>query len=298
MTLDSFTLPSFAKINLHLRLLGRREDGYHDIFTVFQTVSLHDSLSFEHHDKGFELTCNEPNVPVDDSNLIIRAAKALASKFGVSGGASIFLEKKIPMGGGLGGGSSNAATTLLGLAKLWEISVDANDLHEIATDIGSDVSFFMYGGTALGTGRGNVIEPMGEFGAPWVLIVMPDISVSTAKAYAALNFQNLTNEDANRILRVCRTEAESRDFLHSALKNDFEPTVFAAHPEVGRVKQTLIDLGANQALMSGSGASVFGIFDKQETRQAALKALDTEVNWRKFAVATVSRDKYREKVGF
>jgi 4-diphosphocytidyl-2-C-methyl-D-erythritol kinase len=289
-----FTLPSFAKINLHLRVLRKGADGYHDIFTIFQTISLSDSLAFERKENGIELKCDDPRVPTDDSNLIIRAANALRTNCGVSVGAAICLNKQTPIGGGLGGGSSNAATALIGLSKLWHITANIYQLAEIAAELGADVPFFLHGGTAIGTGRGTIIESIDDFSAQHMLIVTPDVSVSTAKAYAELNAQNLTNEETNRILRVCRSEAESRDFLHSALKNDFEPTVFAAYPEIGRVKQTLIELGARQALMSGSGASVFGIFDKEETRQAALKALDIEVNWRKFAVATISRSSYRE----
>ena len=138
---------------------------------------------------------------------------------------------------------------------------------------------------------------MQDSSAPWMIVVTPDVHVSTAHAYVGLMAESLTNTDLNRILRVCRTEAESPDFLQAALINDFEPTVFAGFPEIGRAKQRLLDLGASRAMMSGSGASVFGIFDKEETRQAAMKALDNEVNWRKFAVAAVSRSEYREKMG-
>ena len=146
----------------------------------------------------------------------------------------------------------------------------------------------------MGTGRGNEIEDMSDFVAPSIVLVTPNVHVSTAAAYAGVDAENLTNESLNRILRVCRSEAESPDFLSGALINDFEPTVFAAFPEIGRAKQRLIELGASRALVSGSGASVFGFFDKEETRQSALKALDTEVNWRKFAVAAVSRETVRQ----
>lgn len=280
-----FTLPSFAKINLHLRVLGKRDDGFHEIFTVFQTVSLADELSFEAADE-LELVCDDPVVPVDETNLIIRAAKTLNSGLG----ARITLTKRIPMGGGLGGGSSNAAVALIGLNRLWDLGHSEGKLSVIAADLGSDVPFFLTGGTALGTGRGHEIEHLPDLSAPYVVLITPNVHVSTAAAYAGLDAQNLTNTEVNRILRVCRSEAESQDLLHSALINDFEPTVFAEFPEIGRAKQRLIELGANRALMSGSGASVFGIFDKEETRQTALKALDNEVNWRKFAVAAVSRE--------
>lgn len=288
----AFSLPSFAKINLHLRVLGKRGDGFHEIFTVFQTISLADELTFESSGK-LELQCEDPSVPAGDTNLIIRAARELSS----DRGARITLRKRIPMGGGLGGGSSNAATALIGLNRLWGLERSVKELDLVGAGLGSDVPFFLSGGTAIGSGRGTEIESVEDFGASNLVVVTPDVHVSTGEAYTGIQAENLTIAEANRILRVCRSEAESPDFLRSALVNDFEPTVFARFPEIGRVKKTLLELGADRVLMSGSGASVFGIFDKEETRQAALKALDNEVNWRKFAVAAVSRDEYREKLG-
>lgn len=287
------TLPSFAKVNLHLRVLGKREDGYHDIFTVFQTVSLHDTITFEESASEIVLECDEPNVPTDIRNLVVKAANRIRDRYQVLKGAYIRIEKRIPMGGGLGGGSSNAAVALIGLTRLWRLNARVQDLEPIAADLGADVPFFLHGGTMIGEGLGTSLNEVAEFEAENMIIVTPDVHVSTAAAYEALRAESLTNAEANRILRVCRSEAESPDFLHSALRNDFETTVFAAFPEIGRAKQKLIDLGARQVLMSGSGSSVFAIFDKEETRQTALKALDNEVNWRKFAVAAFSREEYR-----
>ena len=290
---SGFSLPSFAKINWHLRVLGKREDGFHELVTVFQTVSLNDTLHFEEADE-LELTCDDPNVPTDEQNLILKAARFLLEANRIKKGARIHLEKRIPSPGGLGGGSSNAAVALIGLQRLWEIDVDDIELNHIAASIGSDVPFFLHGGTAIGTGRGEVIEESGDADERFLLVVTPDDSVSTRDAFERLSLPTLTNEELNRILTVCRPEAESRDFRHAVLKNDFEESVFFAHPEIRRVKETLLELGAVNAAMSGSGASVFAIFDKQETRQTAIKALDQESTWRKFAVATISRDQYRE----
>ncbi len=291
-----FTLPSYAKVNLHLRILGKRPDGFHDVSTLFQMISLRDSLSFSPAET-VELTCDDPGIPVDGQNLIVRAAEALKRRFSVNDGARIHLEKRIPSPGGLGGGSSNAAVALLGLKRLWQIDVLDAELNETAAGLGSDVPFFLHGGTALGTGRGEVIEPIEDLDESFMVVVTPDISVSTPQAFAAINAESLTYEAQNRILRVCRDEAESLDLHHTVLKNDFETCVFAAFPEIGEVKATLLNLGAVNALMSGSGASVFGIFDNIETRQAAIKALDhTRSTWRSFAVATVSRSQYREEL--
>ena len=289
----SFSLPSFAKINLHLKVLGRRDDGFHEIFTIFQTVSLCDELFFELREKDIELTCSDETLPAGGSNLIVRAANILKANLGIDKGASIRLSKSIPIGGGLGGGSSNAATALIGLARLWDAKMSAAELSVIADQLGSDVSFFLYGGTAVGSGRGSEIEEIEDFRADLMIIATPHVHVSSAEAYADLGASNLTIKGPNRILNV----SSSAQLLNRELTNDFEKTVFARYSEVGRAKQKLLELGAKQASMSGSGASVFGIFDNEETRQTALKALGEEANWRSFAVAAVSRNDYREALG-
>lgn len=289
----SFTLPSFAKLNLDLRVIGKRDDGYHELFTVFQSVSLFDEISFAEGNL-IDLTCNDSNVPTDGRNLIVKAADILRERFGVTVGAKMHLRKRIPAPGGLGGGSSNAAVALTGLTRLWHLDISFEMMLEIAGEIGSDVPFFLYGGTAMGFGRGTRIEPIPDIRAEYLLIVTPDVHISTADAFRDLNAANLTSGNSESILVNCRFNAESLDLRHAALKNDFESSVFISHPQIALVKQTLLDLGAVNALMSGSGASVFAVFDKEETRQTAMKALDEQVNWRKFAAATISRDKYRE----
>ena len=294
MSGETLTLPSFAKINLRLEVIGKRSDGFHDLCTIFQTVSLRDTITFAALNEGDVLTCSDPAVPTAENNLIIRAAQALRERYRITKGMRVHLEKQIPSPGGLGGGSSNAAVTLLALRRLWDISASDAELHDIAAELGSDVPFFLVGGTALGIGRGTELSELPDFKCESMLLVTPDVDVSTREAFNGLNVQSLTNPESKRILQICRFEAESRGFAHSAMKNDFEESVFTQHPEVRRVKETLISLGAGQALLSGSGASVFGLFDRKETRQAAMKALDNEINWRKFAVATISRSKYRE----
>ncbi|MBP6004446.1 MAG: 4-(cytidine 5'-diphospho)-2-C-methyl-D-erythritol kinase [Pyrinomonadaceae bacterium] len=290
---SDFSLPSFAKINLLLRILGKRPDGFHELFTVFQSVSLHDRIRFARA-KEIKLTCTSNRIPTDERNIIFKAALALKTKFGYSEGAELRLEKRIPSPGGLGGGSSNAAVALLGLNRLWQLDASIEKLQTIASELGSDVPFFLYGGTAIGIGRGDKLEAIDDIEESAILIVTPKVRVSTARAFSRIEAPTLTKEDVERILRVCRLEAESLLPRQSTLINDFEQSVFNAHPEVLRVKSTLLELGAVNAAMSGSGASVFAIFDKTETRQAAIKALDHESTWRKFAVATISRSEYRE----
>ncbi len=293
MSDKSFTLPSFAKINLRLRILGKRGDGFHELCTIFQTVSLFDEISFEEHDEIF-LTCSDGKIPLDETNLIVKAGQVLKNEFKIKMGAKIHLEKRIPAPGGLGGGSSNAAVALLGLATLWDLKIDFKKLIEIGAKLGSDVPFFFYGGTALGTGRGTEIISIEDSHEKYLLIVTPDLEVSTAAAFARLDAPYLTNETSKSILKICQIEADNFDLRQSKLINDFEKSVFEFQPEIKRVKEKLLELGAVQASLSGSGASVFAIFDKEETRQATLKALVNETNWRKFAVATISRNEFRE----
>lgn len=291
-----FSLPSFAKINLDLRIIGRREDGYHEICTVFQTISLADRIAFEAAD-DLVLTCSDPEMPVDDGNIIIKAANSLRGRYGVAKGARINLEKNIPSPGGLGGGSSNAAVTLIGLARLWQLDISAGSIADIAAGLGADVPFFLNGGTAIGTGTGTTLFPIRDFACDTLAVVTPNAVISTAEAYSALGVPSLTKADLNRILLNYRFWAENVDFRSADLKNDFEKTVFASHLAVERASLKLKELGAVTVLLSGSGASVFGIFDKQETRQTAMKALGNEANWRSFAVATVPREQYREALG-
>jgi len=289
----SFTLPSFAKINLHLEVLGKRDDGFHELVTLFQTVSMCDELTFERTESGLDIHCDNADLPVDETNLVMRAGAELRRGTGIALGARISLRKRMPIGGGLGGGSSNAAVALIGLSRLWELNSTVEQLEAIAKKLGSDVPFFLHGGTAIGSGRGDIIQSIDDFPGEYLIIVTPNVQVSTSKAYVGLGAANLTNVGSNRILNVSRVaEIMSRD-----LKNDFEKTVFAAFPEIERVKSKLLDLDAKQALMSGSGASVLGIFDNEETRQTSVKALGQETDWRSFAVAAISRKEYREKLG-
>ncbi|MBK9216508.1 MAG: 4-(cytidine 5'-diphospho)-2-C-methyl-D-erythritol kinase [Chloracidobacterium sp.] len=291
-----FSLPSFAKINWTLRVLGKRDDGFHELFTVFQTVSLYDRLTFSPA-QDLSLTCNQPWIPLDGRNLVIKAANALNKAVGGSFGAAIHLKKHIPSSGGLGGGSSNAAVTLIGLRRLWRLHISDERLISIAAEVGSDAPFFLIGGTALGAGRGERLESMDDIVAANMLIVTPRVRVSTRTAFAGLNAPALTSDAPERILSVSRNGADLIDPLRSELTNDFERSVFVAYPEIERVKRALLDLGAANAALSGSGASVFAVFDKQETRQAAEKALASEATWRKFAVSTISRREYREALG-
>ena len=300
MSAKRFTLPAFAKINLHLSVLGRREDGYHEIRTIFQTITLHDNLTFEALDAPhLELLCggDAPDVPTDESNLILRAGRALRARFAVRGGARIGLEKRIPAGGGLGGGSADAAITLLGLAHLWELETDREALAAMAARLGADVPFFLSGGTALGTGLGTDVWPLDDAPQVPLVVVTPGVKVSTAQAYKALNATALTKEEPAAILPISRVEPQISASLREVMRNDFEAVVFRLEPEIERARDRLLEAGARGALLSGSGASVFGVFDNSEVRERALRALDGERRWQVFPCETLSRSGYLKALG-
>jgi 4-diphosphocytidyl-2-C-methyl-D-erythritol kinase len=291
-------LPSFAKINWTLRVLGKRRDGYHEIATVLQSISLCDEISFElrEADDEIRLTCDDPSIPVDDANLIVRAARALSSTRGVNRGVNVSLAKRIPAKGGLGGGSSNAAVALLALNRLWRLGLGTADLRQIGSGLGADVPFFLSGGTAVATGIGTEIEPVSDVGRQWLIVLTPNASVSTATAYAALNAPSLTTSESIPILSSSFTEPFIADSGQWSLHNDFEGVIFEIEPEIRRAKFALLDAGARGALLAGSGSSVFGIFTDEAARDQALDNLRCEAGWRVFACHTLSRGEYLQAI--
>ena len=298
MSAEKIHVPAFAKINLGLRVHGRRPDGYHEISTVFQTVSLRDTLSFQATtDEKLELVCSDPSIPTDESNLVLRAAAALRERFGVKQGARVGLEKVIPAGGGLGGGSADAAVTLAALAALWELETNAAELAEIGARLGADVPFFLYGGTALGTGTGTDIRPLVDAPKMHLVVVAPGVHVSTAGAYRALGAPALTKVEPLVNLSVSRTEADFPDSLCDVWSNDFEAVVVRLYPEIGRARERLVEASAHRVLLSGSGSSVFGVFESEGEAGRAGAALRAESGWRVFACETLTRAGYLAALG-
>ncbi len=287
--MSTVVIPAYAKINWVLRVVGRRPDGYHELDTVFQTVSLCDVLSITPTDDGeIRLTCDHPGLAADGTNLVERAAHDLRAAAGVSSGAIIHLEKKIPMGAGLGGGSGDAGATLLALNALWRAGASPETLWTIAARLGADVPFFLSGGTARGTGRGDVIEPMPDVHAPHLLLVNPGIEVPTARVFRHLS-AGLTSEKPERILPAC--SFSPGDGLPASLTNDLEETVFALFPPVEAVWRKTRALGARAVRMSGSGATIFAVFDSESARARAQADLATH-GWSVWACRAVSRKEY------
>jgi 4-diphosphocytidyl-2-C-methyl-D-erythritol kinase len=261
---------AYAKINLGLRILRRRSDGYHDIETVFHRIDLFDEITFEP-SESISLATTDPTVPSDDHNLCVRAALALRYSTGVHWGASMRLTKRIPAGAGLGGGSSDAAATLLALRKLWNLDVPESELIRIALTLGSDVPYFLRAGTAYATGRGEALEYFTLELPYWVLVVFPGIPVSTAWAYQNMDVAGLSRRppatsSLRHIVSECATDP-ARLAMH--LGNDFEPLILKAYPAVAQLKQVLSGYGADLALLSGSGSSVFGLYRREADARAA-----------------------------
>jgi 4-diphosphocytidyl-2-C-methyl-D-erythritol kinase len=295
---DTLTLPSFAKINWALHVLGRRPDDYHELRTIFQTVTLHDRLHLTPSEDGrIEIRCDTPSIPVDESNLIYAAASALRERYGKRQGARVSLEKRIPAGGGLGGGSSNAAVTLLALAHLWRIETSGSELAELGASLGADVPFFFTGGTAEGRGLGTQISPLADVDETHLLIVTPGVKVLTAEAYKALNAPALTKANGDIMLSSSRAGAQFPGFVPYNLHNDFERVVLRLEPEIERAKKALGLVGARATLLAGSGASVFGIFDSREAQARAAVLLEAERGWRVFSCRTLGRAGYIKALG-
>lgn len=292
MNHPSLSLPSFAKVNWSLQILGKRPDGYHEIQTILQTISIHDDLTFERREgEGITLSCDDPEIPTGEENLVVRAAQGLAKRFAVSYGVDIQLVKRIPTRGGLGGGSSNAAVTLLALTRLWNLDITAEQLAEIASSLGADVPFFLRGGCAVAKGIGTNLKSLPDGETRHLIVIHPQVSIATADAYNALNSPALTSNIPIPILSRSFDEATPPDSSR-ALTNDFEPVIFDMEPEIERAKLALLQAGARGALLAGSGSSVFGIFADRAAQQRALNELQLEVGWRVFDCVTVSRIEY------
>lgn len=286
---SSLQINSYAKINWTLDVLFRRADGYHELRTIYQTISLCDRLRLTQTAGAIEIICDDARVPTDAANLAHQAARLLRAATGAKAGARIEIDKRIPVAAGLGGGSSNAAATLVGLSRLWRVTISEREMFDLAAQLGSDVPLFLVGGTVLGVGRGEEVYPIEQAECEYLLLVNPGLAVSTATAYGSL--ARLTRKDAPRIIPFTLLAAKAIRELPLAARNDLEATVTAAHPEIAEVKRQLLSSGARHALMSGSGATVFGVFDNSETSERAQSVLRAAGYWCKRAHA-VNRQAY------
>jgi len=290
-------LPAFAKINLRLEIVGKRADGYHELRTIFQTITLHDELRLRVAKlRGIHLSVrgNESlSREASQKNLVYRAVETLQRELRIRGGVEIELRKKIPAGRGLGGGSSDAAAALQGYLRLTGRKLRQTRLLEIAASLGADVPFFLLGGRALGIGRGDEIYALPDSRKQTFLVVSPrDIHVPTPDAYRwvkahALPSARLTKRAADpKLLEFCALCWSTQG---SGLSNDFERPVFRRHPRLGRIKRGLLQRGATEASLAGSGSAVFGIFPSPALARRAAVGFPHDQT---FVCETLSRDRY------
>jgi 4-diphosphocytidyl-2-C-methyl-D-erythritol kinase len=298
--MKSVRIPAHAKVNLRLDVLGRRADGYHELRTIFQAISLHDTLVLEAMRKpGVDLRIDgnaqlagEPG----KNNLVHRALDELGRELGLRQGVRALLTKRIPVGRGMGGGSSDAAAALVGLLRLAGKRVPLERLMTIASGLGSDVPFFLQGGRALGIGRGEEIYPLPDVPKRTVLVISPhEIAVPTKDAYRWISegqSEELTNrQDPTRLLQFCALCWSPQG---GALSNDFEAAVFPRYPRLDAIKRELLQQGAAGASLAGSGSAVFGIYQHPAMARRAARAFPQD---QVFLCSTFSRVEYRRKMG-
>jgi 4-diphosphocytidyl-2-C-methyl-D-erythritol kinase len=284
--MSSLRVPAFAKVNLRLDVLGRRPDGYHELRTIFQSLSLHDTLQLTRKRSPgilLEITGDAALAATKD-NLVVRALEAAQRELRLGGGIHAELHKRIPVGRGLGGGSSDAAAALAALVQLTGRRLPAGRLVEIAAGLGADVPFFLFGGRALGTNRGDEIYPLPDLPRRTVLIVSPrEIAVSTPEAYGWLGRRLTKRIPASRLWSFCALCWSPQE---GGVANDFEAAVFRRHPRLGRIRRVLVERGAAEAALAGSGSAVFGIFrSPAQARRAARQFPEDQV----FLCRTLSR---------
>lgn len=263
-----------AKINLYLEVLGRRPDGFHEVRTIIQAVSLFDELEFRVCGGGeVSLACAHPDLPTDERNLVVRAARLLQRRYGVSGGAAIALKKRIPVGGGLGGGSADAAVSLLALNRLWELDAPLEELAELAAELGSDVPYFLWGGAALCEGRGERVSPLPCARPMHYVLVTPPCSVSTGRAYEALEKTLTERTCAGNNVSEALLNGDAK-LLGRCLRNDLEAAALGLCEDLRELRRKLEEARAachaQGLLLSGSGSSFFMVVaGEREARRAA-----------------------------
>ena len=284
-------LAALAKLNLDLHVLGRRPDGFHELRTVFQTISLADTIEIAFTPAPKTTIALDDGLQIPD-NIVLKAAALAMDAMRARGRVELRLRKRIPMGGGLGGGSSDAAAVLLALPVLAGRAIGMPRLIELAAQLGSDVPFFLLGGAAAGIGRGAELIPLPDAPPQPGIVLSTGIPVSTAAAYSALSPQLTTESQQNKIVSFqSRLWSQGELRAGQAGSNDFEAVVFAQHPQLARWKRRLQKLGAKPAMMTGSGSALFGLFCSREEVSRAIRSIEGEV--KVFPISLVNRRQYR-----
>ncbi len=292
-------LRAFAKVNLGLKILGKRPDGYHEIRTVYQTLALHDRLSISLRDRSSEITveCDDPKIPGGRANLVTRACESWRRARKFRAGIHVHLEKRIPAGSGLGGASADAAAALLGLERLTGNRLGLEARMRLAAQLGSDVPLFLWGGRVLGCGRGEEVYPMQDFPARDCLVIFPGFGVLTAEVYREAGRKaSLRLTGKRKGPNIDSFGAWSHLSLEDwgPAENDFEQVVFARWPELASLKRRLIRAGAETASLTGSGSAVFAVFVSARRLLSASKLVPA--GWQKFRTRTLPRAEYESRM--
>jgi 4-diphosphocytidyl-2-C-methyl-D-erythritol kinase len=292
--MQSVAIRAHAKINLDLRVLGPRLDGYHELRTVFQSIALHDQIECVPRAGPFAIECTTAGVPLDRSNLVWRAAEALwraLRRPSPVRDVLIRLHKDIPLQAGLGGGSADAAATLIALARLWNVPVRPAQLTDVAAALGADVPFFLSGGTALGLGRGDEVYPLADLPRHWIVLLVPGFGVSTSDAY---NWYDAERDVARVSAREPQHVPGPWPSRAAQMINDLEAPIARHHPEIDQMRTALRRAGALAAAMSGSGSAVFGLFQKRGDALTAVERLSGS-GWRVLLTESLDRGDYARR---
>ncbi len=257
--MKEIVMESYGKINLGLDVLYKREDNYHEINTIMQQISLSDTLIMREIKEGIELDCNNKELPLDSTNLVYHAWKKMQEKTGINRGIQINIHKRIPIAAGLAGGSSNAAAVLKGLNELWNVGLSEKELREIGVGIGADVPYCIMGGTALAEGIGEKLTKLRPFRGKNLLLINPGIGVSTTEVYNSLRLEKQPRMDIKRI--ISSIEKDDIKSVAESITNIMEEVVIERNPIISEIKKDMLKYGALGSLMSGSGPTVFGLFD-------------------------------------
>lgn len=289
--MNSITKKAYGKLNLSLDIVGKREDGYHLVRMIMQTVNLYDVITIEKQAQpGISLTTNRQDLPTNKDNLIFQAASLLLNEYNISEGVRIHLEKHIPIAAGMAGGSADCAATLTGINELFSLGLSTEELQQRAVTLGADVPYCILGGTALSEGIGEVLTPVTDVAPCKVLLVKPNIDVSTKWVYTTLRWQELTSHpDIDGMIEALNKHSLKE--VSDKMENVLETVTIPSYPVIKQIKDKMMELGAINAMMSGSGPTVFGLFPDEEKGKAAYEICkgmypDFQVEWTQF----VSRD--------
>lgn len=274
--MGELALESYGKINLSLDVLYKRDDGYHELNTIMQQVDLMDKIILKDRENGIKIECNKEEVPLNQSNLVYRAWEKLSEKTGMDRGIHIIIDKKIPVAGGLAGGSSNAATVLKGLNQLWNLNLSYKELKKIGVKIGADIPFCIKGGTAHAKGIGEKLIKLNGFSNKMVLLANIGVPISTASVYGDLELGNKESRmDIDKMVKYI--EDDDLPNVAKNMSNIMEEVVIKKHPIIGEIKKDMVKYGALGSIMSGSGPTVFGLFDDEEKLYRCKKKLEKKV---------------------